>query len=99
MVKKLTLDDIAKLVIKTNDKVDSLNALVIKNQEHTNAKFDGLTETMIKRFDEVYVGLDLVETKLDKIEFNTSAQERRLSILEDKMRIVGTKLGLDLKSS
>jgi hypothetical protein len=60
--------------------------------ESIEASIAGLTEIVVKRFDEVYV-------RLDKIEFNTSAQERRLSILEDKMRIVGTKLGLDLKNS
>ncbi len=33
--------------------------------------------------------------RLDKIEFNTSGQDSRVSTLEDKMRQVATKIGLN----
>ena len=35
-----------------------------------------------------------VKDATERIEFRMSAQERRIEILEDKMRIVSTKLGL-----
>jgi hypothetical protein len=45
---------------------------------------------MDERFEEVF-------TRLDRIEFLVSGQERRISILEDRMRVVATKLGLEFR--
>ena len=40
-----------------------------------------------------------VKERLDHVEFNTSGQERRISTLEDKVRMIGTKLKLDLRGA
>lgn len=60
----------------------------------------GFSETA-RDFSEVKTGLgevkkELVDAnnRLDRIEFHTNTHERRIEILEDKMRIVSTKLGL-----
>jgi hypothetical protein len=39
-----------------------------------------------------------MDERFDRIEFLLSAQERRIAILEDRMRVVGTKLGLEFRS-
>lgn len=39
-------------------------------------------------------GFAIVTDRLDKIEFHVSGQERRISILEDKVRLISTKIGL-----
>lgn len=49
---------------------------------------------MNARFDEVDNRFDEVNDRLDKIEYFGSSQERRISILEDKMKLVTNKLGL-----
>jgi predicted nucleic acid-binding Zn-ribbon protein len=41
--------------------------------------------------------LTRIEERLDHIEFNQTSQERRISTLEDKVRIISTKLGLDTR--
>lgn len=38
-----------------------------------------------------------MDERFDRIEFLLSAQERRIAILEDRMRVVGTKLGLEFR--
>jgi predicted nuclease with TOPRIM domain len=43
--------------------------------------------------------LDRIEERLDRIEFNQVSQERRISTLEDKIRIISTKLGLDFRTA
>ncbi len=40
--------------------------------------------------------LDGIDQRLDRIEFLISGQDRRISILEDRMRQVSEKLGLSL---
>ena len=79
-----TIQDLAHFM---NQKFDNLTELVIKNQEITDEKFEGLTETIFKNFDRV-------ENRLSKIEFNTSGTERRVDILEDKIRIISDRIGL-----
>jgi hypothetical protein len=38
-----------------------------------------------------------MDERFDRIEFLLSAQERRISILEDRMRVVATKLDLEFR--
>jgi predicted nucleic acid-binding Zn-ribbon protein len=52
-----------------------------------------------EQFKEVFRRLDAIEQRLDRIEFNQASQERRISTLEDRVRIIGTKLGLDLRKA
>lgn len=42
---------------------------------------------------EVRDGLAAIHTRLDRIEFLASGQEHRISVLEDRVRQLGTKLG------
>jgi hypothetical protein len=51
-----------------------------------------------ERFDRVDQTFQEVFKRLDRIEFLVSGQERRISTLEDRMRIVATKLGLEFRA-
>jgi hypothetical protein len=53
---------------------------------------------MDERFDRVDQTFQEVFKRLDRIEFLVSGQERRISTLEDRMRIVATKLGLEFRA-
>jgi hypothetical protein len=53
---------------------------------------------MDKRFDNVDQTFQEVFKRLDRIEFLVSGQDRRISTLEDRMRIVATKLGLEFRA-
>jgi hypothetical protein len=63
--------------------------------KHIDARFDQV-DANFKRVD---VRFDEAFTRLDRIEFLVSGQERRLSILEDRMRVVATKLGLEFRQT
>lgn len=69
--------------------IDELAMMIQKGFEETASKKElGSLEIVInQRFDKV-------DKRLDKIEFHTNTHERRIEILEDKMRMVSTKLGL-----
>ena len=65
-----------------------------------------LLKHMDERFDQVNEKFHLVDerftdafARFDRIEFLLSGQERRLSILEDRMRVVATKLGLEFRQA
>ena len=51
-------------------------------------------KNIYKRLDCIEERLDRIEVRLERIEFNQTTQERRISNLEDKVRIISTKLGL-----
>jgi hypothetical protein len=51
-----------------------------------------------ERFDHVDQTFQEVFKRLDRIEFLVSGQERRITTLEDRMRIVATKLGLEFRA-
>lgn len=76
----------AKKKVKTiEEKIDDLAAMTargfsdIEKQMTTIATKDDLKE---------------VTARLDRIEFHMNTHERRIEMLEDKMRIVSTKIGL-----
>jgi DNA anti-recombination protein RmuC len=56
-----------------------------------------------RRFDEAAENLKAVEQRLtmqlDRIEFQMTGQERRIATLEDRLRIVATKLGLEFRTA
>lgn len=62
----------------------------ITNEELARMVQDGFSEARTE--------LQTVEKRLndrfDRIEFNTNSQERRISILEDKVQMISTKIGL-----
>lgn len=58
-----------------------------------------LLKHMDNRFDRLETRFDTVEERLDQIQFSVSGQDRRISILEDRMRMVATKLGLEFRKS
>jgi hypothetical protein len=53
---------------------------------------------MDERFDRVDDTFQEVFKRMDRIEFLVSGQDRRISTLEDRMRIVATKLGLEFRA-
>jgi hypothetical protein len=61
--------------------------------KHMDERFDQADERFTKidgKFDDVF-------NQLDQIRFLVSGQERRISILEDRMRMVATKVGLEFR--
>lgn len=44
---------------------------------------------------EMHEGFANVASRLDRIEFHVVGQERRIGILEEKIRQIGTKVGLE----
>jgi hypothetical protein len=57
-------------------------------------RFDELQRDVNGRFDVLELRLDGVDQRLDRIEFNTSGQEGRISVLEDRVRQLANKSGL-----
>jgi hypothetical protein len=72
-----------------DDVVDILHHVL----KHIDDRFDQVNE----KFQQIDERFTEVVTRLDRIEFLVSGQERRLSILEDRMRVVATKLGLEFR--
>jgi hypothetical protein len=62
-------------------------------------KIDDLALSVAKGFDEVYHRMDQGEgrlgERLDRIEYLITGQERRVSILEDRVRQLANKAGLN----
>ena len=59
----------------------------------------GLVKQIDERFNQVDERFSEVFQRLDRIEFSVSGQERRISILEDRMRVVATKIGLEFRQT
>jgi hypothetical protein len=59
--------------------------------------FDELRQEVRDGFAAVSKRFDAVEQRLESVEFLVSGQDRRISILEDKMRMVSVKIGLEQK--
>jgi hypothetical protein len=61
-------------------------------------KIDDLALSVAKGFDEAYRRMnqqeDRLGSRLDRIEYLVSGEERRVSILEDRVRQLATKTGL-----
>jgi hypothetical protein len=58
-----------------------------------------LREEIREGFAAVSKRFDAVDQRLDRIEFLSSAQERRISIVEDRVRMLAVKAGLDFTKS
>ena len=73
-----------------------------KKLDHLTKLLEGLTELMTNQFDDVHKEFDKVHSEfktvhkeLDEITFLVTGQERRISILEDKMRQLAVKVGME----
>ena len=73
--------------------LDDVVGILHSMSKHMDGRFDDV-DAKFKRVDERF---EEVVTRLDRIEFFVSGQERRISILEDRMREVATKLGLEFR--
>ena len=76
-----------KSKLKQNGSPGEFADILSQVLKHLDERFDRVDQT----FQEVF-------KRLDRIEFLVSGQERRISTLEDRMRIVATKLGLEFRA-
>jgi hypothetical protein len=74
----------------TDEKIDELALSVGRG-------FDELRQEIGEGFSAVGRGFDALEIRLDRIAFLAAAQERRISIIEDRVRMLAVKAGLDFK--
>lgn len=56
--------------------------------------FNELRDTMDVRFAGVERQLGSIEQRLDRVEFLVNGQDNRISVLEDRVRQIGVKIGL-----
>lgn len=70
--------------------IDTLAGIMKTSFEHLEKKVDKLEERVDKGFGEVDEGFEEVNERLDKI---GNGHERRITKLEDEMRVVKTSLG------
>jgi hypothetical protein len=72
---------------KQNGSPEEFADILSQVLKHLDERFDRVDQT----FQEVF-------KRMDRIEFLVSGQDRRISTLEDRMRIVATKLGLEFRA-
>jgi hypothetical protein len=80
----------------SSDVIEIIQNLV----QHFDERFDQVNSEFTRigeRFANVDQKLAEVIGRCDRIEFLVSGQDRRISILEDRMRMVATKLGLEFR--
>lgn len=70
--------------------IEDLATMTSKGFEEVSGRLDGVEGKLGK----VEGEMKEVVKRLDRIEYGMVSHKRRLSILEDKMRIVSVKLGL-----
>lgn len=63
--------------------------------DHLIKLVEGLAETTTRQFDQVHQQFDGVNQRLDRIEFRLTGQDQRISVLEDRMRQIATKVGME----
>ena len=67
-------------------------------QTHIDERFDRVDDRFAQidsQFSHIDVQFKEVFDRLDRMEFLLTGQERRLSTLEDRVRIMATKMGLE----
>lgn len=85
------MDKIAKI----EKQIEELALAVAKGFEEVHQKIDGLYSEMDRRFEEMNRRFEQIEYRLDVIDGRILGTTNRLDILEDKMRLVFNKIGLD----
>ena len=63
--------------------------------DHLTKLVEGLAETMTGQFDQVHQQFGGVNGRLDRIEYRLTGQDQRISILEDRLRQIATKVGIE----
>jgi predicted transcriptional regulator len=87
MKKKKSVEElIENLAIITNKGFEE-NAKQFKRIDERFEQIDTRFEKMVERFDRI-------DERFDKIEFLVGGHDRRLDILEDKVRQISVKVGL-----
>lgn len=74
----------------TEELITDLAASVARGFEHVDEQFRGLRHDMDQHFNQV-------EERLDRIEFSVNGHDRRLDVLEDKVRRISVKTGLKME--
>lgn len=72
----------------TDDKIDDLAIAVAGGLEELRQQIREGFAAVSSRFDDV-------EQRLERVEFFVSGQDRRISIVEDRLRQLAIKVGLD----
>ncbi len=85
---------VEELITTLSSSIDKRFDSVDNNFKHVDKLIDGLAISMKNGFDRVDKQLVEIGNHLDKVEFNTNGLDNRVSTLEDRMRVVSTKLGL-----
>lgn len=76
---------------------------MVKKRKSVEEKIDDLAEMVARGFSELHETIANNATKkelkevvslLERIEFHTNTHERRIEMLEDKIRTISTKIGL-----
>ena len=79
-----------------NERFEVVDSQIEKLAIAVQHGFEGVYERLDKvetRLDKVEDGLVEVKNELSKVKFNSTNLDPRVSALEEKMQIVGTKLG------
>lgn len=79
-----------KLPKKKAITTDDLAAMTQRGFDGVDKQFEKFRDEMNDRFHEVHKRFDVVDSRLDRIEFMVSGHDRRLDKLEDQMLIVKT---------
>lgn len=76
------------------DLIDGLAISVAEGFARVESQMNDRFEKVNQRFDVVSQRFDAVEQRLERVEFLVTGQDQRLSIVEDKLRQVATKIGI-----
>jgi TolA-binding protein len=78
-----------------NMTIEDLAVMTQKGFADMERRFEEMDQKFSKRFGAMHKRFDDMDARFDRLEFIVVAgQERLIEALEDKMRIVSTKLGL-----
>lgn len=93
---KMTSENVSKKVDVLNKAVTNLVKAVDKLAESTAHGFSEVGSKLKNLEEKVATKKEVKEItdRLDRIEFHMNTHERRIEILEDKMRMVSVKIGL-----
>lgn len=79
--------------------IEELSVILARSFEDLHGRVGKLDQHLEEKFAEVDERFDRTDKTLDQIEFFVSGQDRRLSVLEDRVRLLATKVGLDFRHS
>lgn len=74
--------------------VDQLAGMMNNSFEHLTKKLDAIESSVGRQVHEVE---QRITERLERIEFRLTGEDQRLSTLEDRMRQVATKFGIEFK--